>query len=67
MRPGLVETEGVHTAGVMESPELTYSTSRSPFGRIGQPSDIATVAVFLASSDFVWITGETLRVQGGVR
>jgi 3-oxoacyl-[acyl-carrier protein] reductase len=32
-----------------------------------QPSDIATVAVFLASSDSGWITGKTLRVQGGVR
>ncbi len=67
MRPGLVETEGVRAAGVMESPERTYSTSRAPCGRIGQPSDIATVAVFLASSDSGWITGETLRVQGGVR
>jgi 3-oxoacyl-[acyl-carrier protein] reductase len=36
-------------------------------GRIGQPSDIATVAVFLASSDSAWGTGEALRVQGGVR
>jgi len=65
--PGLVDTEGVRAAGVMESPELKYYTSLSPFGRIGQPSDIATVAVFLASSDSAWITGETLRVQGGVR
>jgi NAD(P)-dependent dehydrogenase (short-subunit alcohol dehydrogenase family) len=67
MSPGLVDMEGVRAAGVMDSPELKYYTSLSPFGRVGQPSDIATVAVFLASSDSAWITGETLRVQGGVR
>jgi NAD(P)-dependent dehydrogenase (short-subunit alcohol dehydrogenase family) len=61
--PGLVDTEGVRAAGVMESPEPQQYAALSPFGRIGQPSDIATVAVFLASSDSGWITGETLRVQ----
>jgi 3-oxoacyl-[acyl-carrier protein] reductase len=67
INPGLVETEGLHTAGVLGSDFETWAVTQTPLGRIGQPNDIATVAVFLASDDSRWITGETLRVAGGLR
>src|SRR5262245_44518965 len=66
--PGGVETEGVHAAGVMQSDLGKQLVALTPLGgRIGQPQDVAPVAVFLASSDAAWITGETLRVAGGQR
>lgn len=67
INPGLVETEGVVAAGFNEG-ELREGIERlTPLGRIGQPHDIAPVAVFLASPESAWITGETLRVAGGLR
>ena len=65
--PGGVETEGVHAAGLMGSDFEKQAIAQTPLGRVGQPRDIAPVAVFLASSDSAWVTGETLRVAGGLR
>ncbi len=67
INPGMVETEGVHAAGIAESEMRKQVEAQTPLGRIGQPRDIATTAVFFASSDSAWITGETLTVAGGYR
>jgi 3-oxoacyl-[acyl-carrier protein] reductase len=67
IRPGMVETEGVHAAGFIESDFRKQLEAQTPLGRIGQPRDIAPAAVFLASADAAWITGETLLVAGGLR
>jgi len=67
INPGMVETEGVHAAGIMESDFRKDVESRTPLGRIGQTEDIAPAAVFLASTDSAWITGETLVITGGLR
>lgn len=68
INPGGVETEGVHAAGLMGGDFLKQLEALTPLGgRIGQPQDIAPAAVFLASADAAWITGETLRVAGGLR
>jgi 3-oxoacyl-[acyl-carrier protein] reductase len=67
INPGMVETEGSHTAGMTEGEGRQQTEAQTPLGRIGQPQDIATAAVFLASSDSAWITGETLYVTGGLR
>jgi 3-oxoacyl-[acyl-carrier protein] reductase len=63
----MVETEGVHTAGIMESDFRKQVESQTPLGRIGQPADIASAAVFLSSADASWITGETIVIAGGFR
>ena len=67
INPGMVETEGVRAAGLAESDFRKELEAKTPLGRIGQPRDIAPVAVFLASGDAGWITGETLLVAGGLR
>ena len=67
INPGMVETEGVHSAGIAESDMRKQIEATTPLGRIGQPQDIATAAVFLASADSSWITGETLVISGGLR
>jgi 3-oxoacyl-[acyl-carrier protein] reductase len=67
INPGMVETEGVHAAGIIASDFRKEVEARTPLGRIGQPEDIAPAAVFLASSDAGWITGETLVIAGGLR
>lgn len=67
INPGMVETEGVHTAGLAESDFRTQYEAQTPLGRIGQPEDVAPLAVFLASPDSSWITGETFTVSGGFR
>ncbi|MCI0685516.1 MAG: glucose 1-dehydrogenase [Gemmataceae bacterium] len=67
INPGLVETEGVHAAGLGEGDFIKKTVAQTPLRRIGQPHDIARVAVFLASADSGWITGETLAVSGGLR
>jgi 3-oxoacyl-[acyl-carrier protein] reductase len=67
INPGMVETEGVHAMGIIESEFRRDIESRTPLGRIGQPDDVAPAAVFLASADSAWITGETLVVAGGLR
>ena len=67
INPGMVETEGIRAAGFDKSELRQQIELQTPLGRIGQPQDIAPAAVFLASSDSKWITGETLRVAGGLR
>lgn len=64
--PGIVETEGTHTAGIMGSDFEHNAVAQTPLGRIGQPDDIASIAVFLASDDAGWLTGERLTAAGGV-
>jgi 3-oxoacyl-[acyl-carrier protein] reductase len=67
LAPGLVETEGTRAAGTSEAEFKDFALSRTPLGRVGAPEDIAKVAVFLASDDSGWITGEVLPVGGGAR
>jgi len=67
INPGMVETEGVHAAGIAESDFRKQVEAVTPLGRIGQPQDIAPAAVFLASPDSSWITGETFVIAGGFR
>jgi len=67
INPGIVETEGVHTAGFIGSDFQKELETQTPLGRIGQPDDIAPIAVFLASQDSGWLTGETLLASGGLR
>ena len=67
LNPGMVETEGTHTAGFIGSDFHQQAIAQTPLGRIGQPQDIAPAAVFLASADAGWITGETLAIAGGLR
>jgi len=63
--PGGVETEGVHTAGIIGSDFEKAIVARTALGRFGRPEDIAQVAVFLASSDSAWLTGERIAASGG--
>jgi 3-oxoacyl-[acyl-carrier protein] reductase len=65
LAPGLVETEGTKATGNAEFE--SYAISRTPLGRAGAPQDVAKVAVFLASDDSAWMTGEVLPVAGGAR
>ena len=67
INPGMVETEGFHTAGIGGSEIQTAVEAQTPLGRIGQPQDIAGAAVFLASAESSWITGETFVISGGMR
>ena len=67
LNPGMVETEGAHSAGFIGSDFEMGTISQTPLGRIGQPVDIASVAVFLASDDSAWLTGEQLLAGGGLR
>ncbi len=65
--PGGVETEGVHSAGIIGSDFEKQLVADTPLGRLGQPDDIARVAVFLASDDARWLTGERITASGGLR
>ena len=67
INPGGVETEGLHAVGVPGSDFEKQMVAKTPLGRLGQPDDIAPVAVFLASSDSAWLTGEILLASGGLR
>lgn len=67
INPGMVETEGTHTAGFIGSDFQKGAEQQTPLGRIAQTSDISPVAVFLASGDAGWLTGETLLASGGLR
>ncbi len=67
INPGMVETEGIRAAGFAESDFRRQIEAQTPLGRIGQPKDIGPAAVFLASDDAGWITGETLHIAGGNR
>ena len=65
LNPGMIETEGLHAVGFAEGEFRKQIEANTPLGRIGQPDDTAKVAVFLASNDSGWVTGETLLVSGG--
>ena len=67
IRPGMVITDGVITGGFHESEFRTMMESQTPLGRVGQTDDIAPAAVFFASDDSKWVTGETLLIAGGLR
>jgi 3-oxoacyl-[acyl-carrier protein] reductase len=67
INPGMVETEGVQTAGLIGSDFEKGIVAQTPLGRLGQVDDIASVATFLASNDSKWITGELVRTGGGLR
>ncbi len=67
LNPGMVETEGLHAVGFAESDFRKHVEATTPLGRIAQPQDIATAAVFFASDDAGWVTGQTLLLAGGQR
>jgi len=67
INPGGVETEGVHTMGIIGTDVQKEMIAATPLGRFGQPDDIAPIAVFLASENSGWLTGETLLASGGYR
>ena len=66
LNPGLTQTEGTHTGGIVGSEFEANAVKQTPLGRANQPQDIAKAAVFLASEDSGWVTGEQLRVGGGI-
>ena len=66
VNPGIVETEGTHTAGFIGSDFEKGLVAQTPLGRTGQPGDIASVAVFLASENSAWLTGESIIAGGGL-
>ena len=65
INPGMIETEGTRTAGFIGGAFESQAVERTLLGRIGKPDDIAPVAVFLASDDSRWVTGEIINVSGG--
>ena len=67
INPGLIETEGTHSGGQMGSDLEKWLIAQAPLGRTGQVGDIAPIAVFLASDDSQWLTGEQLLATGGIR
>jgi 3-oxoacyl-[acyl-carrier protein] reductase len=67
INPGVVETEGTHTGGIIGSDFEKALVAQTPLGRSGQVGDIAPIAVFLASDDSAWLTGEQLLATGGIR
>lgn len=66
INPGMIETEGVHAAGFLGTDFHKQAVARTPLGRIGQPDDVGAIAVFLASDDSGWITGQTILASGGL-
>jgi 3-oxoacyl-[acyl-carrier protein] reductase len=67
INPGMIETEGVHSAGFLGSDFEKELVTQTPLGRIGQPGDISSIATFLASDDSAWLTGEHILAGGGLR
>ena len=67
INPSGIETEGTHLLGIMGDDSKKQLAAQTPLGRVGQPEDIASIAVFLASPDSGWLTGETLTASGGYR
>ena len=67
INPGMIETEGVHSAGFLGTDFEKDLVSQTPLGRIGQPGDISSIATFLASDDSAWLTGEHILAGGGLR
>jgi 3-oxoacyl-[acyl-carrier protein] reductase len=67
INPGYTQTEGATQTGFFDGENGKLLAARTPLGRLGQPEDIAPAAVFLASDAAAWITGESIRVAGGVQ
>lgn len=67
INPGMIETEGVQSAGFIGSDFQKAIVAQTPLGRIGQPDDISPAAIFLASEDSKYMTGQTLNISGGIR
>jgi 3-oxoacyl-[acyl-carrier protein] reductase len=67
INPGMVITEGAVAGGYTEGDMRNMFESMTPLGRVGETDDIAPAAVFFASDDSKWITGETLLIAGGLR
>ena len=67
VNPGLIETEGSHSAGAMNSDFQTWNEEQTPLGRIGQVKDVAPIVSFLASDEAGWVTGEVILASGGMR
>ena len=67
LNPGMIETEGTHSAGIIGSELEAGTIAQTPLGRVGRAGDIASIAVFLASDDSAWITGEQILASGGLR
>jgi 3-oxoacyl-[acyl-carrier protein] reductase len=65
--PGIIDTEGTHARGIMGSEFEKQAAVDTPLGRVGQPDDVARIAVFLASDASGWLTGERLQASGGWR
>ncbi len=66
LSPGMIETEGFHSTGIAASDFPKQVVSQTPLGRLGQPADCGPVAVFLASDDAGWVTGQVVLVSGGM-
>jgi 3-oxoacyl-[acyl-carrier protein] reductase len=66
IKPGLIDTEDTHAMGVIGNDLEKQTVAQTPLGRTGQPEDIAPVAVFLASDESRWFTGDTLAVSGAL-
>jgi 3-oxoacyl-[acyl-carrier protein] reductase len=67
VNPGMVVTEGAIAGGYTEGDMRKMFEAQTPLGRVGETDDIAPAAVFFASDDSKWITGETLLIAGGLR
>jgi 3-oxoacyl-[acyl-carrier protein] reductase len=67
VNPGIIETEGTRSQGIIGSDFETQAVGQTPLGRIGRPEDIAAAAVFLASDESGWLTGERVLASGGLR
>jgi 3-oxoacyl-[acyl-carrier protein] reductase len=65
LNPGMIETEGLHSAGIVESDFRKQIEAQTPLGRIGQPEDIGRAAVFFASDDSFWVSGQIVIAAGG--
>jgi 3-oxoacyl-[acyl-carrier protein] reductase len=67
INPGMTDTEGNRASGLIGSPFQAQFEAMTPLGRIAQPNDISPIAVFLASDDARWITGEVILAGGGMK
>jgi 3-oxoacyl-[acyl-carrier protein] reductase len=67
LNPGMIETEGLHAAGIHGSDLHKQAIVDTPLGRIGQPDDVASIAAFLASDDATWVNGQLISAAGGAR
>jgi 3-oxoacyl-[acyl-carrier protein] reductase len=67
IEPSVTQTEGTKAAGIDGSGLESFIVSQTPLGRVGQVGDIAPIAVFLASDDSRWVTGENIIASGGMR